>query len=192
MLRSRPSTPRGKPTLQIDPDDRIENCFVIFLHRHDFALDAGIIEEAVDGTISVERDFNVILHIAGFRDIGTDKASVAAMLTHKFGARLASNSIEINHHNIGTALREAERRGAADAATAAGNQCNLAGEFHPHPLEGYLDQPLPAFPRPDRDPDQIYQLLIKPSEGFRRLPSGAKDQQVISKPDFQRLSKPCL
>src|SRR6516162_11233877 len=122
-----------KYALQIDPNDCIENRLVIFLHRHDFALDAGIVEEAVDRIIGIERGLDVILHIDGFCDVGMDEASISATLTHKLGAGLAFSSIEINYHDLRAAPREAERGGAADTATAAGDQRNLAWEFHPAP-----------------------------------------------------------
>jgi len=94
--------PRNTP-LEIDGNDGIEVRFVVVLHRHDFAFDAGIVEEAVDRTMGIERSLDVILHIARFRDVGLDDASIAATLTHKFGARLDSGFVEIDHHYLGTA-----------------------------------------------------------------------------------------
>ena len=116
--------------LQIDADHLIEDRLVVFLRRRGPPLDAGVVEEAVDRAVGIERRLHVVLHLGGFRDIGTHEARIATALAHEFGARLAGGRVEIDHHDLGAASREADRAGATDAAATAGDQGHLACEFH--------------------------------------------------------------
>ena len=72
----------------------------------------------------------IILHIAGFRDIGVHEPRIATALTHQFDAALALSLIEIDNDHLSAALSKAKCAGAADATTAAGDQRNLTREFH--------------------------------------------------------------
>src|SRR5262249_39230085 len=95
--------------------------------------DPGIVEEAVDCTISIERGLHIVLHFIRSADVGWDEAGIAATLTHEIGARLSLDCIKVDQYDLSPTPCEAECGGAADAAPGAGDQRNFAGEFHRTP-----------------------------------------------------------
>src|SRR5689334_14937571 len=116
--------------LQIDGDDLIEHRFVVVLHRCGSALDAGIVEEAVDRTVGVQRRLYIGLHIGRFGDIRAHEACFAATLAYQFDTGLAVADIQVYHDDLGAAPGESNRGSTANAATATGDQRDLATEFH--------------------------------------------------------------
>jgi hypothetical protein len=98
--------------------------------RCDRALDPRVVVEAIDGAISVKRGLNVILDLGGSRDICHDEACVAALLTEDPGGCLARVLVAIDHDDLGAAVGEPDRRGAANPVARAGDQDNLASEIH--------------------------------------------------------------
>ena len=98
------------------------------------AFDAGVVEEAVDATIGVERFLHIGLHRGGLGHIGLDAGAGAAPLCHHIDRRLCRRRVGIHHHDLRATQREAERRRAAYAAATAGDQRDLAGKVHVRPL----------------------------------------------------------
>ena len=96
----------------------------------DRAFDAGVVVEAVDRSVSVERGFDVVLDLGGFRDVGGDEQRVAALLAQDAGGGLARGGVAIDHDDLGAAAGETDRGGAADAVARAGDQGDLAFEIH--------------------------------------------------------------
>jgi hypothetical protein len=79
-----------------------------------FAFDPGIVEKGVDGTIGVERAFDIGPHLGRFGDVGGNKARLAALLPDDPGGGLAAGRIVIDDDDLGAALGEADS--AADPA----------------------------------------------------------------------------
>src|SRR6516225_1030426 len=52
------------------------------------------------------------------------------VLTDDADGRLGPGAVAVYHHHLRTLPRECQGRRAADAVTAPGDQCNLAGEIH--------------------------------------------------------------
>jgi tetratricopeptide (TPR) repeat protein len=59
-------------TLEVDTDHLVEDRLVVFLCRCGLALDAGVVEEAVDRAIGIQRRLYVVLHVGGFCDVGAN------------------------------------------------------------------------------------------------------------------------
>src|SRR5208282_5829888 len=92
----------------------------------------GVVEEAVDRAIGVERGPDIGLHLGRFGDVGGDKARLSALLANNPGGRLAGRAIAIDDHYFGAAVGETECGGAADAVPGAGDQRDLAGKVQIH------------------------------------------------------------
>ena len=56
--------------LDVDADHLVEHRLVVLGGRRDLALDAGVVEEAVDAAVGVERRLHVGLHVGRLGDIG--------------------------------------------------------------------------------------------------------------------------
>ncbi len=79
------------------------------------ALDAGVVEEAVDLAVGVERGLDVIRDIGRFGDVGGDERRLAALLPDDPGGRLAARRVAVDDDHLGARLGKGERGGAADA-----------------------------------------------------------------------------
>ncbi len=116
--------------LQVDRDDLVEHVLVIVLGRDDLALDAGVVEEAVDAAIRGQGLFDVVLHRRRFRHVGLHEVRVAAPLRDDVDGGLAERR---RRHRPPSTLAprsgEAQRGRSADAAATAGDQRNFAGEI---------------------------------------------------------------
>jgi nitric oxide reductase subunit B len=73
-----------------------------------------------------------ILWIAAFGDIDRDRRAFVAKFAHFGRGLLGRRILAIGDTDVGAFLGEADRRGAADAAGAAGNQCSFAVEPETH------------------------------------------------------------
>src|SRR5262249_10578921 len=94
------------------------------------ALDTGIVEEAVDPAVGLDRSLHVGLHVLGFDDVSRHHNSFPAVLADDADGRLRPGAVAVHHHHLRALTRERHRRGAADAIAAAGAQRTLAGEIH--------------------------------------------------------------
>ena len=116
--------------LHIHPHHRIEHRLVVFRGRGDVAFDAGVVVEAVDRSVRIERCLHIGLHIGGFGHVGSDEQRLAALLADDAGGAFAAGRITIHHHDPGSVAREADSGGASDAIAGAGDQRDLALEVH--------------------------------------------------------------
>ena len=108
-----------KHALDVDRRSPASNIvLVIFGGVRHFAFDAGIVEEAVDRAVGVERRLDIGPHLGRFGDVGGDEACLAALLADDPGGRLAAGAVAVDDDDLGAALGEGERRGAADAVPA--------------------------------------------------------------------------
>jgi hypothetical protein len=76
-------------------------------YRGDIALDSGIVEEAIDGAIGVERRLHIVADVVGLRDIGAHEAGFTATLLNQLGAGFAGGFVDIGDHDFGAAGGEA-------------------------------------------------------------------------------------
>ena len=116
--------------LHVHPHHRVEHRFVVFGGRSNAALDAGIVVEAVDRAIGIERRLHVGLHVGGFGDVGRDEQRLAALLANDAGGAFTACRVAIHDDNLGTVPREANGGGTPDAIAGAGDQRDLALEVH--------------------------------------------------------------
>ena len=131
-----------KDAFDVHREHLIEHRLVILGGVLDGAFDAGIVEEAVDLAVGVERRFHIGLHFGGFGDVGLDKPRLAALLADDAGGRLAAVGVAIDDDDLGAALRKGERRGAADAVAGASDQRDLIGEIEIHRALPYFLPPI--------------------------------------------------
>src|SRR5439155_3353753 len=103
--------------LDVDRDDLVEHRLVIFGGVLPGPLDPGVVVEAVDPAIGVERGLYIGRDVGGFGNVGGDEARLAALLTQDAGGGLAARRVAVDHDDLGAALAEGERGGAADAVT---------------------------------------------------------------------------
>ena len=96
--------------LDVDADDRVEHVLVIFGGVRPFAFDAGVVEEAVDRAVGVERRLDVVPHLGRFGHVGGDEARLAALLADDPGGRLAGRRVAVDEHDLGAALGESRAR----------------------------------------------------------------------------------
>src|SRR5439155_24686864 len=119
-----------------------EHRLVIFGGVLDGAFDAGIVKEAVDLPIGVEGGLHIGLNVGGFGDIGSDDPRFAALLSDDAGGRLGAGGVAVDDDDLGAALGESHRGGAADAVAGAGDQRDLAGEIQFHRVLPYFLSPI--------------------------------------------------
>ena len=98
-------SPRNTP-LTLTPMTWSNIVLVIFGGVRPFAFDAGIVEEAVDRAVGVERRLHIVLHLGRFGDVGGDEARLAALLADDAGGRLAARRIAVDDDDLGAALGE--------------------------------------------------------------------------------------
>jgi hypothetical protein len=116
--------------LHVDADHGVEHRFVIFGDRHHLALDAGIVEEAVDAAERVDRGLHIGLYFGRLGDVGGDGDRVAAMLAHDAGGGRGRRAVAIDRDHFRAMPCEGHAGRASDAVAAAGDECDLAGEVH--------------------------------------------------------------
>ena len=124
-------SPRNTP-FTLTPMTCVEHRLVIFGGVRQFAFDAGIVEEAVDRAVGVERRLHIVLHLGRFGDVGGDEARLAALLADDAGGRLAAAASRSTTTTLAPRFGEGQRRGPADAVARAGDQRDLAGEVQIH------------------------------------------------------------
>src|SRR4029453_8785848 len=110
--------------------DLIEHRLVVVGDVGDLALDAGVVVEAVDAAIGVDRLLYVCLHGLRVGYVSLDEQRLAALLAHDAGRRLATRRVAIDDDDLGAAAGEAQRRRPPDAVAAAGDQRDLVLELH--------------------------------------------------------------
>ena len=97
-------SPRNTP-LTLTPITCVEHRLVVFGGRRDLALDAGVVEEAVDAAVGVERRLDVVLHVGRFGDVGGDETRLAALLPDDAGGRSPAGAVAVDDDDLGAALR---------------------------------------------------------------------------------------
>src|SRR5262249_34477616 len=96
------------------------------------ALDAGIVEEAVDLAVGIKRGFHIAQHLGRFGDVGGTEPGIAALLPDDAGRRLAAGNVAVDDDDFGAALGKGERRRPTDPVAGAGDQRDLVGEIQWH------------------------------------------------------------
>ncbi len=120
--------------LDVDADDRVEHVLVIFGGMRPFALDAGVVEKAVDRPVGVERRPHISPDLSRFGHVGGNKPGLAALLANDRGGGFATLGVTVDNHEPGAASGKADRGGSTDAVAAAGDERDLAGEIEVHPV----------------------------------------------------------
>src|SRR5262249_40216689 len=90
----------------------------------------GVVEEAIDAPVCLDSRLHVSFHVGDLGDIGRHRDGVPVILTDDTDCRLGPGAVAVYHHHLRALPRERHGRRAADAVTAAGDQCNLASEIH--------------------------------------------------------------
>ena len=101
--------PRNTP-FDVDAHHRVEHRFVVFRRGGDAALDAGIVVEAVDRPVGIERSLHIGLNIGRTGHVGGDEQRLAALLADDAGGAFATGRITVHHNDLGTVARKAQRR----------------------------------------------------------------------------------
>ena len=107
--------------LHVDPDHGVEHRLVIVRGGRKLAFDAGIVEEAVDAAVFVDRGLHIGLHLVRLGNVGCHRESVAAALADDARRGLGRRAVAVHHYDFGAMPGEARRRCAADAVAAAGD-----------------------------------------------------------------------
>ena len=78
--------------LDVDADHLVEHRLVVLGERLELAFDAGIVEEAVDAAVGVERGLHVGLHLGRLGDVGGLRARLPALLLDGAGGALRARA----------------------------------------------------------------------------------------------------
>ena len=99
------------------------------MHR---AFDARVVEEQVDAAEMLRGALDVALDLLGVPHVGLEGQHLGAGLAHRRRRGDEGHCVEVDEHDARALAGESQRRGAADPARAAGDQCRLALESPVH------------------------------------------------------------
>src|SRR5262249_43937937 len=74
----------------------VEHGLVVFRGRCELALDAGVVEEAVDPPIGLDRRLDVSLHVRGLRHVGRHRQRISAVLANDAGGRRCPPALAVH------------------------------------------------------------------------------------------------
>src|SRR2546428_3228716 len=113
--------------LAVDPHDAVP---VLFGEIHDVgaARDAGVVDEDIDLAEGVDGLADHPVDALEVADVGPEGQALAAERADGVGRRLGGPLLEVDRYDVRAALRQGQRRRAADAARGTGDDRDTIGE----------------------------------------------------------------